>query len=59
MRAWLRFAATGSPEGVAGPAWPAFGTGQGARVLRLDAATTLVEAPEPALCRIYRERTVR
>jgi para-nitrobenzyl esterase len=59
MQAWVRFAATGSPEGAAGPVWPAFGTGQGARVLRLDATTKIVEAPEPTLCRIYRERTVR
>ena len=59
MRAWVRFAATGSPEGTEGPAWPMFGAGQGARVLRLDARTTLVDAPEPALCRIYRERIVR
>ena len=59
MQAWVRFAAAGSPEGAAGPAWPVFGTGPDARVLRLDAVTTLVEAPEPVLCRIYRERAVR
>ncbi|NBU26104.1 MAG: hypothetical protein EBS39_10945, partial [Gammaproteobacteria bacterium] len=57
MRAWVRFAATGSPQGPTGPRWPAFGSGDGARVLRLDAAMTLVDPPEPVLCRLYREGT--
>jgi len=59
MRAWVRFAATGSPADPAGAVWPAFGSGQSDRVLRLDAVTTLVDPPEPVLCRIYRERTLR
>ena len=59
MRAWVRFAATGSPEVPAGPRWPAFVPGSGARVLRLDAATTQVAPPEPVLCRLYREGTLR
>lgn len=59
MRAWVRFAATGSPEGPSGPRWPAFAPGSGARVLRFDAATTRVVPPEPELCRLYREGTLR
>jgi para-nitrobenzyl esterase len=59
MQAWVRFAATGSPGGPAGAVWPAFVGGQSDRVLRLDAASTLVDQPERVLCRIYRERTVR
>lgn len=67
MQAWVRFAAYGSPEAsgagvpegdVAAPLrWPRFVGDASRSVMRFDAVTGLIEAPEPELCRIYRERT--
>ena len=64
MRAWVRFATYGSPgtSGAGGAAdgvelrWPRFDAAALRDVLRFDARSTLVEAPERGLCRIYRER---
>lgn len=65
MRAWVRFATYGSPgtSGAGGAAdgvelrWPRFDAAALRDVLRFDARSTVVEAPERSLCRIYRERT--
>jgi para-nitrobenzyl esterase len=65
MRAWVRFATYGSPgtSGAGGAPdgvefrWPRFDAAALGDVLRFDATSTLVEAPERGLCRIYRERT--
>ena len=66
MQAWVRFAATGSPDPSgapqvrgAEPQWWPYGSAALRRVLRFDATSELVPSPEPVLCRIYRERTVR
>jgi para-nitrobenzyl esterase len=66
MQAWVRFAATGSPDPSgaphvrgAEPQWWPYGSAALRRVLRFDATSELVPSPEPVLCRMYRERTVR
>jgi hypothetical protein len=41
------------------PQWWPYGSAALRRVLRFDATSELVPSPEPVLCRIYRERTVR
>ncbi len=63
MRAWVRFAATGSPDAsgapqVAGaePSWWPYGSAVLRRVMRFDAEPMPVESPEKELCGIYRQR---
>jgi para-nitrobenzyl esterase len=65
MRAWVRFAASGSPDPsgaphVAGaePTWWPYGTAVLRRVMRFDAEPMPVESPEKELCGIYRQRVV-
>lgn len=63
MQAWVRFAATGSPDpsgapyvSGAEPTWWPYGTAALRRVMRFDAVSMPVESPEKELCGIYRQR---
>ena len=56
MRAWVTFAATGSPQGADLPLWPQFRSPGRANVLEWSARPSLIDTPEPALCEIYRAR---
>jgi para-nitrobenzyl esterase len=56
MRAWVNFAATGSPEGDGLPAWPRFRAPGPSNVMAWADAPAVIGAPEPTLCRLYRDR---
>ncbi|MBU3671411.1 MAG: carboxylesterase family protein [Sinobacteraceae bacterium] len=56
MRIWVKFAATGSPEGAGLPRWPQFRSQVAPNVMGFAATPGLIDIPEPTLCRLYRSR---
>jgi para-nitrobenzyl esterase len=59
MRAWVSFAASGTVEPAGGdpPRWPRYAPPASAQVLRFGTRTAPAAAPEPGLCRLYRDAT--
>ena len=56
MRAWVNFAATGSPEGDGLPAWPRFRSSGPSSVMAWADTPRVIGTPEPTLCGLYRDR---
>jgi len=51
---WTQFAATGDPNAKALPIWPSFNL-PNAQAMRFAAEALATDAPEPVLCRIFRD----
>lgn len=51
---WVQFARTGDPNAADLPPWPAFAS-PGYRVMEFSDEPAVIDAPEPVLCRVFRE----
>ncbi len=55
MKAWVQFARSGNPNSKSQPVWPGV-TEVGTQVMDWNDPALVTEAPEQALCHIYRQR---